>query len=133
LCEPEPLPENELYSIWKSAVNFVSRIRENEKAKEKEKAVNGKSNNDIVQEENAKPKKSYYVQKHRELESLAESVIIAGKPYFAVARPKPDSPSETQFTFEESITLADETTELRPYELMSYMNKPYAFICIQIK
>jgi len=126
LCEPEPLPDNELYSIWNSAVNFVSRIRENEKAKEKEKAANGKSNNDPAQE-NQKPKKSYYVQKHREVESLAESIIIAGKPYFAVARPKPDTPREIQITFEETITLADGTTELRPYELMSYMNKPYLF------
>src|SRR5215204_713988 len=73
LCEPEPLPDNELYSIWNSAVNFVSRTRENKEAKIEEKAANDKSNNDIVQEENAKPKKSYYVQKYRELESLAES------------------------------------------------------------
>jgi hypothetical protein len=127
LCEPEPLPDNELSGIWNSAVNFVSRIRENEKGEEKEKATNGKGNNDIVQEENAKPKKSCYIQKYREPESLAESVIISGKPYFAVARPKPYNLSEIQITFEESITLADEITELRPYEVMSYMNKPYIF------
>lgn len=125
LCEPEPLPDNELSSIWNSAVNFVSRIREYEKGEEKEKATNGKGNNDIVQEENAKPKKSCYIQKYRESESLAESVIISGKPYFAVARP--DNLSEIQVTFEESTTLADEITELRPYEMMSYMNMPYIF------
>jgi Bifunctional DNA primase/polymerase, N-terminal len=127
LCEPEPLLDNELCSIWNSAVNFVSRVSENEKVKGKEKALNGESNNGIVQEENERSKKSYYVQKYRDSESLAESLIIAGKPYFAVARPKPDSPSEIQVTFEESITLADETTGLRPYELMSYMNRPYLF------
>jgi hypothetical protein len=127
LCEPEPLPDNELCSIWNSAVNFVSRIRENEKVKGKEKALDGESNNDTVKEENENPKKSYYVQKYHESESLAESLIISGKPYFAVARPKPDNPSEIQITFEESITLADETSELRPFELMSYMNKPYLF------
>jgi hypothetical protein len=124
LCEPEPLPDIELYSIWNSAVNFVSRIRENEKAKEKE---NARSNNYTGQEENEKPKKSYYIQKYRELESLAESVIIGGKSYFALVRPKPDDPSEIQITFEDSIILTDETTELRPYEVMSYMNKPYQF------
>jgi hypothetical protein len=127
LCKPEPLPENELYSIWNSAVNFVSRTRENEEAKEMENATDDNSNDNIEQKENKKPKKLCYVQKYRDLESLAESIIISGKPYFAVARPKPNNASEIQITFEESITLADETTELRPYELMSYMNKPYIF------
>jgi hypothetical protein len=127
LCEPEPLPENELYSIWNSAVKFVSKTRENEKAKEMENATDDNSNDNNEQKENKKSKKSYYVQKHRDLESLAESIIISGKPYFAVARPKPNNSSEIQITFEESIALADETTEFKPYELMSYMNKPYQF------
>jgi hypothetical protein len=36
LCEPEPLPESEINSIWNSAVDFVLRIREEEQKEGKE-------------------------------------------------------------------------------------------------
>ena len=42
LCEPEPLPDSEINSIWNSALNFVSRTRKNE---EEEKAQEIMKNN----------------------------------------------------------------------------------------
>jgi hypothetical protein len=57
---------------------------------------------------------------------LAEAVIVGRKPYFAVASPKLGNPDEVSITLQESIPL-DDNTALKPYELTSYINKPYFF------
>jgi hypothetical protein len=41
LCVPEPLPDSELNDIWKSAIDFVGRIREAKKENAREKQGNG--------------------------------------------------------------------------------------------
>ena len=39
LCEPEPLPEQEIDEIWESALEFVSKIKVEEQDEEKEEAA----------------------------------------------------------------------------------------------
>ena len=67
-----------------------------------------------------------FIQKYHERDFLAEAVIVGRKPYFAVASPKLGNPDEVAITLHQSIPL-DENTTLRPYELTSYINKPYVF------
>jgi hypothetical protein len=67
----------------------------------------------------------YYIQKYHNSSLLAEYVIVENKPYFAVA--KSNGVGSSQITLEESITPDKTTTQLKPYELMSYINKPYIF------
>jgi hypothetical protein len=67
-----------------------------------------------------------FIQKYHEGDFLAEAVIVGRKPYFAVASPKLGNPDEVSITLQESIPL-DENTTLKPYELTSYINKPYVF------
>ena len=57
---------------------------------------------------------------------LAEAVIVGGKPYFAVASPTVENPEEVSIVLQESILLT-ENTELKPFDLEAYMNKPYVF------
>ena len=121
LCEPEPLPDSEIDDIWKSALDFVTIIRDIQKDQ-------GKGNERHEKEEDEKEKvkkKPQYVQKyHHDENLLAEAVIIAGRPYFAVARPGLD---EVQVTLEELIPLDDVTMKLKPLPTVSYINKPYVF------
>jgi hypothetical protein len=67
-----------------------------------------------------KERKAHFVQKYHDTQFLAEAVIVTGIPYFAVCN------EEAKITLKDSIPLTD-TTELKPYETMSYMNKPYTF------
>jgi hypothetical protein len=71
-------------------------------------------------------KKTTYIQKHHDGDLLAEAIIIGRKPYFAVAAPKVGNPEQVSITLQDSIQV-DETTVLRPLELISYINKPYIF------
>jgi hypothetical protein len=66
-------------------------------------------------------KKVYFVQKHSESDLIAEAVIVAGIPYFAVAKAK-----SNEITLERSIAI-DDTNEYRPFEPAAYLTKPYIF------
>jgi hypothetical protein len=66
-------------------------------------------------------KKIYFVQKHSESDLIAEAVIVAGIPYFAVAIAK-----SNEITLERSIAI-DDTNEYRPFESRAYLTKPYIF------
>ena len=79
--------------------------------------------NGISSGEKKEKKKAQYVQKYHDSESLAEAVIVAGISYFAACKIVND---ESKVDLISSIPLTD-TTELRPYEVTSYMNKPYTF------
>ena len=75
-----------------------------------------------------------YSQKYVGNDYLAEAVLIGTKPYFAVSIKRifsdfEDVDSNNKFpsiVLQESIPL-DETTILKPTELISYLNKPYVF------
>lgn len=85
------------------------------------------NNNNHPNNSNHTAKTEYYLQKYHDTDDLlAEAVIIAGKPYFAIAAPKFGSPDETSIILQESIPL-DENKVIKPPELMSYINKPYTF------
>jgi hypothetical protein len=76
---------------------------------------NGKDSN----QENKK--KARFVQKHSEADLIAEAVIVAGTPYFAVAKAGSD-----EITLEKSVAI-DDTNEYRPFESAAYLTKPYIF------
>ena len=66
-------------------------------------------------------KKVYFVQKHSESDLISEAVIVAGIPYFAVAKAE-----SNEITLERSIAI-DDTNEYRPFEPTTYLTKPYIF------
>ena len=78
-----------------------------------------------------------YSQKYVGNDYLAEAILIGNKPYFAVSIKRifseidgnVDVDNNSKFpsiVLQESIPL-DETTILKPTELISYLNKPYVF------
>jgi hypothetical protein len=66
-------------------------------------------------------KKAHFVQKCSQSDLIAEAVIVAGNPYFAVA--KADS---NEIMLEKSLAM-DDTSEYRPFESAAYLTKPYIF------
>jgi hypothetical protein len=66
-------------------------------------------------------KKIHYVQKHTEIDSIAEAVIVAVTPFFAVCRV-----NSNEVALEKSLSIS-ETSEYRPFESTAYLNKPYIF------
>jgi hypothetical protein len=70
--------------------------------------------------------KEVYSQKYAGKDCLAEAVLIGNKPYFAVSTKLNDINAFPSIVLLESIPL-DETTILKPTEVMSYLNKPYTF------
>jgi hypothetical protein len=76
---------------------------------------NGENNNQESK------KKVHYTQKYSEDDLIAEAVVIAGVPYFAVGRKNPE-----KITLEKSLSVSD-TSEYRPFELAAYLTKPYIF------
>jgi hypothetical protein len=103
----------------------IREIEEEAQEQIKEEQEHQKSQNRKKQEKNNIKKQQYFIQKYHDSNTLAESVIVEGKPYFAVAKSNNNS-AEPQITLEESLT-PDKPSELKPYELISYINKPYIF------
>ncbi len=72
------------------------------------------------QRQEKKNKKSYYIQKYRGNDFIAEAVLIAGRPLFALTNANNDN-----------ITLCESVEDIdaifMPPERMSYMNRPYVF------
>lgn len=66
-------------------------------------------------------KKIHHVQKHTEINSIAEAVIVAVTPFFAVCRV-----NSNEVALEKSLSIS-ETSEYRPFESTAYLNKPYIF------
>ncbi|MGH9982634.1 MAG: hypothetical protein ACRD8W_01610, partial [Nitrososphaeraceae archaeon] len=75
---------------------------------------------DLIKEQN-EGKKCEQVQKYSNDDLLAEAIIIAGKPHFAVV-----SPDGIRLV-EEIPSNNSRKTILRPLDLDSYINKPYTF------
>jgi hypothetical protein len=76
--------------------------------------------------EKEKPKKEIFTQRYTADGSIAEAVIVAGKPKFAITVPKVGYPDQIS-----SIALHDaiETDDIviKPPDPLAYMNKPYVF------
>jgi hypothetical protein len=95
---------------------------------------NNQNNDNLVDGNKKNPKEEgsqheIYSQKYVGKDYLAEAVLIGNKPYFAVSsklRRNDDVNDFPSIVLLESIPL-DETTVLKPIELMSYLNKPYIF------
>ena len=67
-------------------------------------------------------KRKNNLQKHSESDLILEAVIVAGVPYFAVART-----NFNEITLEKSLPETD-ASDYRPFELAAYLTKPYIFI-----
>jgi hypothetical protein len=72
-----------------------------------------------------KDRTAQFIQKYSNLSMVAESVIVAGIPYFAVARTT-EANNAVNITLEDSIPITD-TIEYRPFQNEAYLNKPYSF------
>jgi hypothetical protein len=72
-----------------------------------------------------KGRTAQFIQKYSTQTTIAESVIVAGVPYFAVARTSGDS-NAVNITLEDSIPVTG-TLEYRPFQNEAYLNKPYSF------
>lgn len=66
-------------------------------------------------------RKAHLVQKHSETDLIAEAIIVAGIPYFAVSRV-----NSNEITLEKPLPTSD-TSEYKPIESTAYLNKPYIF------
>jgi hypothetical protein len=88
-------------------------------------SYNGKNRN--TEEQKGKEE---FVQRHTDVESLAEAVIIGNKPYFAASSPRQIGNLDdcVSIILKESI-LGDKNGGglIKPPDLKSYINKPYTF------
>jgi hypothetical protein len=91
--------------------NGNGKSNQNGKAKRKKKQKD---------DEDEQTKKEVFLERYVADGSIAEAVIIAGIPKFAVA-----VPGEVSITLHDAIEIDD--TIIRPLESMSYMDKPYRF------
>jgi hypothetical protein len=84
----------------------------------------GKEKENKKDKDKDKGRTAQFVQKYSNSRTLAESIIVAGVPYFAVARINGDE--TVNITLEDSIPVND-TIEYRPFQNEAYLNKPYSF------
>lgn len=84
------------------------------------------SNHSQKREKQESQQKEVYSQKYVGNNYLAEAVLIGNTPYFAVSTKLNDLNDFPSIILVEAIPL-NETTILKPTELMSYLNKPYVF------
>jgi hypothetical protein len=73
---------------------------------------------------NGKNKTAHFTQKYSRPNMIAESVIVADIPYFAVARTSENG--IVNITLDNSIPIGNKS-EFRPFEVEAYLNKPYTF------
>jgi hypothetical protein len=73
-----------------------------------------------------KSRVAQFIQKYSTPTTIAESVIVAGIPYFALARPTDENNGTINITLEDSIPITD-LIEYRPFQNEAYLNKPYSF------
>jgi hypothetical protein len=106
----------------------------NGKTKGKGKANNkSKGNNNNNKSESEKAKKEIFLQRYTSIDdgSIAEAVIVVGRPKFAIAVPKAANPNEvSSITLHDAIE-PDEYTIIKPFEPTSYMSRPYRFNSVE--
>ena len=79
--------------------------RKEKKKKKKNKKDDDYYYNNNNNNNNLNIKKEYYVPKYHYNGLLAEAVIVAGKPYFAIAEQKIGNPEETSISLQKSCTI----------------------------
>jgi putative DNA primase/helicase len=77
LCIPEPLPDSELNDIWKSAIDFVGRIREAKNENAREKQGNG-TLIEIASEEIMKKYRFVTITESKEILYYKDGVYVTG-------------------------------------------------------
>jgi hypothetical protein len=128
-----PLPQSEINSIWRSAVEWVesldlhnSSINEFGNGHDKKTILSSSKKEDDVDEEKQDKIKEIFTQKYAGKDYLAEAVFIGNQPCFAVSQKVNDPNNFPSIILVDKIPL-DEQTVLKPPEEMSYLNKPYSF------
>jgi hypothetical protein len=81
-------------------------------------------NRDSEDKDKGKSRTAQFIQKYSNSTALAESIIVAGIPYFSAARINGDG--TVNITLEDSIPVND-TIKYRPFQNEAYLNKPYLF------
>jgi hypothetical protein len=122
---PDPIKIEAYEKLRKQIAESKKREeRENGNGNGKEKAK-GKINNNKSKEQ--KSKKEVFLQRYSLDGSIAEAVIVQGKPKFAVAVPKVGYPDQvSSIGLVDAIEL-DEYTIIKAFERQAYINKPYVF------
>jgi hypothetical protein len=88
-----------------------------ENGKDKRKAVADSTDKNYQE----KKKKEHFIQKYTEQNIVAEAVVVAGIPYFAVAKS-----NSNEITVEKSLSI-DDVCEYKPFEQTTYLSEPYKF------
>ena len=136
LCQPKPLPDSEIDNIWNSAVDFVSRNKEEhnairnriDEALSLKKSLSGDEEEGEDAEgdgdgDGEKAKKTCYIQKFTFAGKLYEAVLIDKKPFFLIV----DKENNNKVEVKDSVDLEKQNKTLKPYEEDSYLSKPYEF------
>ncbi|MDR4510996.1 MAG: hypothetical protein MRJ93_04745 [Nitrososphaeraceae archaeon] len=111
-------PEKAYFDIWDKPMPEIL---------EKPTTSNGnRKSSKQQQNDKEESQKEVYSQKYSGNDYLAEAVLIGNKPYFATSAKLSEINDFPSIVLLESIPL-DETTILKPTEVMSYLNKPYVF------
>lgn len=127
LCQPEPLPDSEIDNIWNSALDFVSRNKDEQNAIRNrideawsfKKSLPGDGGG-----EEEKTKKTYYIQKFTFASKLYEAVLIDKQPSFFIVDKEN---SNNRIEIKDSVDLEKQNKTLKPYEEDSYLSRPYEF------
>lgn len=101
----------------------------NGKATSSNKSKQRKPTTTTKSESNQEFKKQLFVERYAIDGSIAEAVIIAGRPKFAVAVPKTASPNEVSIILHDVIETDDAI--IRPLESKDYMSKAYKFSSVE--
>jgi hypothetical protein len=101
--------------------NGKTKPKSNKKSSKKQQQQEGQN-----EEKDKEKKKAVYIQKYYDGDLLAEAIVIGRKPRFAVVALKVGNPEQASITSQDSIQI-DDNTILKPFELSSYINKPYVF------
>jgi hypothetical protein len=102
----------------------------NSKANGKGKKPKRKSQQQEEKEE--PPKKELFLERYAVDGSIAEAVIMAGVPKFAVAVPKAADPTEVSITLQDEIEPeGQDSIVIKPLDSMSHMSKAYRFTSVE--
>src|SRR5919199_517891 len=89
---------------------------------------NGKSGNKARKKsEPQDPKKEIFAQRYVVDNSIAEAVIVGGRPKFAITVPKVGYPDQiSSIALHDAIEIGEDMV-IKPPEFISYINKPHVF------
>ena len=123
---------NEKEEEWKRLRDMESEAERNKRIGEAQKEFSRVLNDNSVtigsgnKDRDRDSKPPHFVQKYSKPDGslIAEAVVVADIPFFAVARNKYHV---TNITLDESIEVTNNKTEYKPFDIQAYLNKPYTF------